>query len=856
MGTIDVGRFLGLCHLLRVEPFCTRFPNRVATKIMSHGDNLSLSCDYCGLPVLAPTARLRNNLSANTSSANTSSAPVSSAPVSKVPAFAPSDSSDSDSSDTSSPSPQYCCFGCRFAAAVAQEGGESGQVRWTLTSLGVAIFFTMNVMIFTMVLWSQDLYIAQDTAASAASNGSDYSLVLFQLYRYLCLIFSLPVLFLLGRPLLDNALDQLREWRVTSDLLLSLGSLSAFAYSVMTVFQGVGHVYFDVCCMVLVALTLGRWLEATGKLRATQALQSLEKLLPDSVRRVRGESEETVPLEQVVAGDSLHVLSGQRIPLDGQIISGSAHVDQQVISGESLLVTKQSGDQVWGGTLNTDGNLIIRVTESSDQSALARLMSAVKRAALTKGQYQRLADRIAAGFVPLIIVLSIASFFVHWNNGQLHSGIMTGLAVLLIACPCALGLATPMAIWGGLSVAARKQILFQNGDALCRLAKVKVFCFDKTGTLTTGTPQVHDVFLDPLVDGLPENKNGEAINSHVSPEGRVAKSEAVGEQFWRVAQMLSAASTHNLSRAILDHASSQQISASPNAPRVRSPQPIAGRGIQGSIDCSDTLAYLGNAALMVEKSQIISENMSHLIDRAERENRPLCCVAWDGRVQGVITFSETLRDDAQKCIAQLKQLGMTCSILTGDHRGQAMAVARQLGIEVQSSLLPEEKQLALDQLRRNHGSVAMVGDGVNDAPALALADVGIALGCGADVSREAADVCLSSNELSKLLDAMSLSRRVVTTIRQNLFWAFSYNLVGLSMAVVGLLNPIVAAVAMLGSSFFVISNSIRLSVSDPLFEFEDGAHRTVVERSSMTNVDVPVAMKNQDSAPSIGGIVK
>ena len=380
--------------------------------------------------------------------------------------------------------PAYCCVGCRLAADITGASAGSASVNGTLARLGLAIFLSINVMMFTMALWTNDLYDAR------AAGSGPLAATLADLFRYLCLVMSLPVLFLLGGPLVDNALRTRRRDLAAADLLILIGVAASFAYSAISVFRGAGHVYFEVGCAVLIAVTFGRWLEATGKLKTTAALDALEKLLPGEARRVtRDGSQQLVPLDELRVGDCLRVRSGERFATDARIVDGYAEVDEQLLTGESRLAEKRAGDDVLGGSLNVDGEVLVEITAPARSGSLARLVALVRQARESQGRYQRLADRVAAWFLSVVIVLAVAVFFAHAWHAGFERGLMASLAVLLIACPCALGVATPMAVWNALATASRAGVLFRNGESLERLATVRAVRFDKTGTLTTGAPR-------------------------------------------------------------------------------------------------------------------------------------------------------------------------------------------------------------------------------------------------------------------------------------------------------------------------------------------------------------------------------
>lgn len=667
--------------------------------------------------------------------------------------------------------------------------------RRMLARLGLSIFFTLNVMVFTMALWTQDVYQGTDDAGGPFLRSTP-STAWNELLRYACLAFSAPVLILLGGPLLESAWQDVRNRRLTIEPLIVAGVLAAFAYSVVSLVQEERHVYFEVGCAVLVAVTLGRWLEATGKLQTMQALRSLERLLPATARRVghsasdpRGDDRwHEIPSSEVQVGDLIRVFPGERICVDGTLERHPAAIDQQLITGESEPVLKEPGASVHAGSLNLDGDLWVRVTAPLNAGTLQRLIAAVQAAASSRGTDQRLADRITGWFIPGVMLVAFGSLAWHASRYGLADGLLSALAVVLIACPCALGIATPLAIWGALARGARNQVLFRDGDALSRLARVGVVCFDKTGTLTTGKAEVTDFWVD----------------TRLSRRGVLD-----------LAAALASASPHSLSLAIQDFAAGEcpwkepagtrQSAEPPRAPGRVTTRP--GRGLVCDYDGS--VAGLGSPRLMDELGFCWPTDLREPIRVAVAAGSPMACVGWQHAVQGVFVFREELRSEARPCIETLHQRGLETRLLTGDSSRRGERVGAELGLVVHAGLLPENKQVLVGQLRRGKRCVAMVGDGINDAPALAAADVGVALGCGADVSREVAHVCLLGNDLSRLPWAIDLAHDTVRTIRQNLFWAFLYNVLGIGLAAVGWLNPVFAAAAMVGSSIIVTANSLR-----------------------------------------------
>ncbi|MDH3718257.1 MAG: cation-translocating P-type ATPase [Planctomycetota bacterium] len=671
--------------------------------------------------------------------------------------------------------PAFCCVGCRIASSVTQSRGAEGQARWMLTRLGLAIFFTMNVMVFAMALWSRDIYLAGQETSELADT-------LWQLFRYLGLLFSLPVLLLLGVPIVENTWDTLRRGVLTTDLLILLGVAAAYVYSIVSIISGDGHVYFEVACMVLVMVTLGRWLEARGKLRASQALDALSRLLPQRVRVIRNGQPQLVDRAAVAVAEHVRVTAGERFAVDGRIVEGAAEIDQQLITGESETVARGPGDAVYSGTLNTDGDVVVQVTAAAGAETVSRLIELVQAAREAKGRYQRLADRVAQWFVPAVSLLAIVVTWLHTSQTGLEEGILAGLAVVLIACPCALGLATPLAVWTALGRAAQQQVLFGSGAALERLAAIQAVRFDKTGTLTTGQPVVDNLTVD---------------------DGEQA------DELLALAAGLASASTHSLAGAVSGYARAACHGLDVFAPSdVKS---VAGRGVSGQCQQTGSRVWLGSEAYVRQAGLQISTGLQRAVQEAHTAGRSLVCIGWDGRVRGVFRFREQLRPEAASAIAACRKLELDAAVLTGDHDHRGAALAEQLQVPVSAELLPQQKLAAIDHAAGRLGPVAMVGDGLNDAPALAAAHVGIAMGCGADMTRDCADVCLLSNDLSRVAWSVKLARRCVHVIRQNLFWAFAYNAVGMALAASGRLNPIWAAAAMALSSFFVVSNSMRLA---------------------------------------------
>lgn len=667
--------------------------------------------------------------------------------------------------------PAYCCYGCRFAASIAAANGDEGQARWAMTRLGLAVFFSMNVMVFTMLLWSQDQAIGSAGASPTPAGALPAPIqIWYDLGRYTCLLFTVPVLLLLGGPLIADAAAELRRGRASISLLLLVGVAAAMGYSVYSLTNS-GHVYFEVACTILVAVTLGRWLEATGKLKTTEALRGLAKLLPDHVRLLQGDVERRIPAAELDVGDAFRVLPGERIAADGQIERGEAAVDEQAVTGESIAQLRQEGNRALSGTLVLDGPLVIRASSRAGEGTLARMIAAVQQATAARSRYERLAERLSRWFLPAIALIAIATFAGHCWLTTPGQGLLAAVAVLVIACPCALGLATPMALWTAIGRAAQAGVLIREGDALSQLAAAKSICFDKTGTLTTGDVQV-TAFLD------------------ASPRDRIFALDVAGA--------LATGSTHPLAAAI-DRFASDRGSSSVTADSMHT---WPGRGLTGNIPGILGPAYLGSLRWLAECGQHGSFPIAD--DSAES------FVAWEGRIHGRFACAELLRPALQETLNALQQLGLQTIMLTGDRRERAARIAAELGLQSRAELLPEAKLTAIRELQQA-GPVVMVGDGLNDAPALAAADVGIALGSGTDISRHTAAVCLLQSDLARLPWLFALSQQTVHTIRWNLVWALAYNVCGIALAAAGCLHPIIAAIAMGASSLLVVANSLRLA---------------------------------------------
>ena len=593
-----------------------------------------------------------------------------------------------------------------------------------------------------------------------------------------------PVQFWLGWRFYAAAWNAVRAYAGNMDLLVALGTSAAWGlstYAWLTAAPGrEPALYYETSALLITFILLGKWLEARAKGQTASAIRALMALRPDTARLRRGGAEREVKLGEIRVGDVVVVRPGERIPVDGIVREGGGGVDESMLTGESLPVEKRSGSRVTGGSLNADGLLVVETTAVGAETALARIVRLVESAQASKAPIQRLVDRISAVFVPVVLVLAAATFAGWWAaTGNVAAALLNAVAVLVIACPCSLGLATPTAIMVGTGVAARHGILIRDADALERAHAVTVVAFDKTGTLTEGRPSVADLVAAP----------------GVTQAGLL-----------RLAASLQAGSEHPLARAVLARAAAEGILPAP----ARDFRALAGRGVSAEVE--RRALVLGSQRLMRE-SGLDTVALAGQADALEREG---LTVSWLGdagerRALGLIAFGDAVKPSARGAVAALRRRGIETVMLTGDGEGAARAVADALGIgAVIADVLPEGKEAAVAGMRAQGKVVAMVGDGINDAPALAAADIGIAMASGTDVAMSTAGITLMRGDPLLVPAALDAARRTYGKIRQGLFWAFAYNIVGIPLAALGLLSPVIAGAAMALSSVSVVANALLL----------------------------------------------
>jgi Cu+-exporting ATPase len=599
-------------------------------------------------------------------------------------------------------------------------------------------------------------------------------------------ILTTPVQFIGGWSFYVGAWNAIRTRSINMDFLIALGTSVAYFYSVVVIFfpnilpvqveeQGV---YFEVSAIIIAFVLLGKYMEEIIKKNSSAAVRKLLDLKPATARVIRDGMEMEVPAEQVMVDEIVIVRPGEKVPTDGIVLEGSSSLDESMLTGESLPVEKGVGAEVIGGTLNKTGLFRFRATRVGSETALAQIIKFVEEAQGSTAQVQRLADKVSGYFVPAVIIIAILAFIGWLLVGNFPQGLLAFIAVLIIACPCALGIATPAALMVGVGKGAENGILIRGGEVLERAEKISTVIFDKTGTLTLGEPSVTDI--------VPFNHHSQ-------------------DEILRLAAAVEIGSEHLLGEAIVRATKHQML----DIPKVNNFESIPGQGIRGEIN-SD-LIMLGNRRLFGQQGYTLSSDVESSLTQLESEGKTAMLVGCNDILIGIVAVADTIKPEAKEAIASQRREKIKVVMLTGDNQRTADAIARQLGIDrVIAEVLPGDKAQVVKDLQKRGESVAMVGDGVNDAPALATADIGIAIGSGADVAKETGGIILVKNDVRDVVAAIRLSRATMRKIKQNLFWAFIYNTIGVPIAALGFLNPMIAAAAMALSSLSVIVNSSML----------------------------------------------
>ncbi|MGE5139831.1 MAG: copper-translocating P-type ATPase, partial [Rudaea sp.] len=670
-----------------------------------------------------------------------------------------------------------------------ERAARDREVRTERTNLIVGIALTTPLFLLAMtrdVLMGLGLH----DAVLPWLFGSPY-------FDWLLLALATPVQFYVGRAYHTGGFKSLRHLAPNMDALISIGTNAAYFYSVLVLLArlfGVSlgeHVYFETAAVIITLIKVGKYLEARAKSQTSDAIKKLMGLAPKTARLIRDGAEQEVPVDRLRIGDVLLVRPGDKIPVDGVLLTGASSVDESMITGESLPVDKNVGDTVIGGTVNKTGAFTFEARKVGRDTALAQIVRLVEQAQGSKAPIQRLADRIAAVFVPVVIAIAAVTFIAWYLVGPapaFNNAFVNFIAVLIIACPCALGLATPTAIMVSTGKGAESGVLIRSGEALETAHKLNAIILDKTGTLTQGKPRVTDIVT--------------------SPESKAGLTET---QFLRLVASAERFSEHPLGQAVVQKAVESGVQLADTGEFAA----LAGHGIRALVDGRQLI--VGNSKLMVDQ-HIRLDGLEEISENLADQGKTAMFAAIDGEPAGLVAVADTVKPEAREAVQMLRDLGVDVYMLTGDNERTAAAIASQVGISHYfADVLPEQKEQKVRELQAAGKIVAMVGDGINDAPALAQANVGMALGTGTDVAMEAADITLMRGDLRGVVTAIKLSRATIRTIYGNYFWAFFYNVAGIPVAAGVLypfwgilLNPILAAAAMAFSSIFVVTNSLRL----------------------------------------------
>ena len=614
---------------------------------------------------------------------------------------------------------------------------------------------------------------------------------------FVLLLLSVPVQFWAGRSFYLATWSGIRNRTASMDTLIAIGTTAAFGYSFQSALFG-GHMYFDTASVIITLILLGRFLEAKAKAHTSDAIKKLLGLQAKTARVLRDGVEVDIPIEEVIVGDKIRVRPGEKIPVDGVIVEGTSSIDESMVTGESIPVDKKAGDNVIGATINKTGSFIFKATKVGADTMLSQIVSMVSEAQSSRAPIQRMADFVSSYFVPVVLIFAAITFVIWYDFGTFSQAFTNMIAVLIIACPCAMGLATPTAIMVGTGKGAEKGILIKDAEALETAHKVKTVVFDKTGTLTEGKPKVTEII--PTQDKYD------------------------WKSLLAIAASLEVGSEHALGEAILAGAKEENVTLE----KVEGFKTLAGKGVEAVQNGAKV--YLGNRSLMEAKNVKYSDSEKEL-QRLEEEGKTVMILAREEKILGLIAVSDTLKASSKDTVSELEKKGIEVWMITGDNERTAQAISKEGGIKnVMAGVLPDQKASKVRELKRSLPAqtgnevtknklttVAFVGDGINDAPALAAADVGIAMGTGTDVAMESAGITLLNKDLRSVVSAIDLSKKTLSVIKQNLFWAFGYNVVLIPVAMgvlypfIGLLmNPALAAFAMAASSISVVANSLRL----------------------------------------------
>ncbi|MGO1470129.1 MAG: copper-translocating P-type ATPase [Tissierella sp.] len=592
------------------------------------------------------------------------------------------------------------------------------------------------------------------------------------------LILATPVQFIIGYRFYNGAYKALRGGGANMDVLIAMGTSAAYFYSVYNLFAGVHEYYFEASATIITLILLGKTFEAVAKGKTSEAIKKLMGLQPKTATIFKDGQEKVIDIDDLNIGDIVVVKPGEKVPVDGVIVEGTSSLDESMITGESVPIDKEVDDKVIGATINKFGAFKFKATNIGKDTVLSQIIKLVEDAQGSKAPVQRLADKISGIFVPVVIGIALLTFLVFFLGFKdFNTGLINAVAVLVIACPCALGLATPTAIMVGTGKGAENGILIKSGEHLERIHEMDTIIFDKTGTITKGEPEVTDV---------------------------LSFNEFDEDEILRIAASVEKASEHPLGQSIVKYGE-EKLGSIVSAENFAA---VPGKGLKADFEGKNIL--IGNRKLMNDNSIDIKDKESELA-KLETEGKTAMLLSINSKLSGIIAVADTIKETSAKAIKELQDMGLTVYMITGDNERTAKAIADEVNVDnILADVLPENKAEKVEALKKEGKHVGMVGDGINDAPALAAANVGFAIGTGTDVAMEAADITLMRGDLEGVVTAIRLSHRTMKTIRQNLFWAFFYNSVGIPFSALGFLNPMVAGAAMAFSSVSVVTNSLRL----------------------------------------------
>ncbi|WP_028951254.1 heavy metal translocating P-type ATPase [Sulfurihydrogenibium subterraneum] len=656
----------------------------------------------------------------------------------------------------------FCCFGCYLINRTTGLRGEEGTALAFLGKFGFGYFLAMLVMMLSMYIYG-----------SHFTDPNDREMLLFTGFiKWVILVLSTPVMILLGIPILKNSFSKENLLNFNTDTLIAIGSFSAYFLSVYSVLTGKNAIYFETATMILVLVTFGRYLETSSRVKASNFMKQLMDLSAKKATVIRDGKEVEIPVEDVQVDDIVKIRPGEKVSADGVIIEGTGHVDESILTGEIKPILKKAGDYLYTGTTVLDGSFLIKVDKPQSQWTLNRFIEIMKQIRNTKAPINRITDRIAFYFLPIVFFLAISSFIYWFIQVGFEKALIVSLSVLLISCPCAFSIGAPLALWLGLGQAMKDGVIIKSAEVLEKLSTVKKVFFDKTGTITERTMEVSQVWF---------------------------KDDSSKDIFYS----LEKNSEHPLAKSFINWCKECKEL------KVEDFKIIFGFGIKGKVQGKEYV--LGSEEFLKQYGVVLDENLKQLKENAVKNGEVITFLSDKQEILGFVSFTQKIRPEAKVAIDALESLKVEVGILTGDSDYFAKVLKRELGVEdVRANLLPDDKLKAIREEKSKGKVVAMVGDGINDAPALAEADIGIAMACGTDLTRESASISLIGDDLRKIPLIIILSRKVKRVIYTNIFWAFIYNIIGMGLAITGHLNPVFAALAMVLSSVFVIGNSIRV----------------------------------------------